>query len=162
MLVAVLFSVCFFVSLRCIQSMHAISTCVPLVDIVFCFFLMIRRPPRSTRTDTLFPYTTLFRSTILRVAYARRSSIASFRRSLRSSRRIFLRRRSEEHTSELQSLMRISYAVFCLKKKIKTKNPTNEQSHLNIQIANTLTPKYPRNLYDTSNHNNKQTHSYNQ
>src|SRR3546814_6258149 len=81
---------------------------------------MIRRPPRSTRTDTLFPYTTLFRS--------------PFGVLLRADRHIFARRhrhrardqarragdedgRSEEHTSELQSLMRISYAVFCLKKK---------------------------------------------
>src|SRR3546814_18835586 len=82
------------------------------------FFLMIRRPPRSTRTDTLFPYTTLFRSARLPdhglqpVAYGAR----------RSPRRVAdgPRRRSEEHTSELQSLMRISYAVFCLKKKIMT------------------------------------------
>src|SRR3546814_7355059 len=102
---------------------------------------MIRRPPRSTRTDTLFPYTTLFRSVRpppsdrapvahdaetfqsrspwRGVTNARRSafSVASddaarvhdFHRAIR---------RSEEHTSELQSLMRISYAVFCLKKKI--------------------------------------------
>src|SRR3546814_12934788 len=71
------------------------------------FFLMIRRPPRSTRTDTLFPYTTLFRSTpgpfhIMRMLQAAEA---------------FPMNRSEEHTSELQSLMRISYAVFCLKKK---------------------------------------------
>src|SRR3546814_5789807 len=71
---------------------------------------MIRRPPRSTRTDTLFPYTTLFRScpnvdaTRVRLAQAfQAAGIAPAR--------------SEEHTSELQSLMRISYAVFCLKKK---------------------------------------------
>src|SRR3546814_9195182 len=72
---------------------------------------MIRLPPRSTRTDTLFPYTTLFRST------ARHSRIALSATSLSYFRRICLRLRSEEHTSELQSLMRISYAVFCLKKK---------------------------------------------
>src|SRR3546814_5603100 len=97
---------------------------------------MIRRPPRSTRTDTLFPYTTLFRSIWPQVA---RRYMASFRRA-RSERRHFTppsfvvkpldKRpaelpplkldRSEEHTSELQSLMRISYAVFCLKKKKKT------------------------------------------
>src|SRR3546814_8938187 len=77
---------------------------------------MIRRPPRSTRTDTLFPYTTLFRS-------FRKSSSVSDRIGTRSdsvSRRMpapSARARSEEHTSELQSLMRISYAVFCLKKK---------------------------------------------
>src|SRR3546814_9709599 len=80
---------------------------------------MIRRPPRSTRTDTLFPYTTLFRS-IQNVKsickFPNRTSPARYRHftgSLTSSR-------SEEHTSELQSLMRISYAVFCLKKKIHT------------------------------------------
>src|SRR3546814_4221529 len=83
---------------------------------------MIRRPPRSTRTDTLCPYTTLFRS------------VPGLRRGAQQGRRPWRRRfppvraraaaetcsRSEEHTSELQSLMRISYAVFCLKKKIKT------------------------------------------
>src|SRR3546814_2908289 len=92
------------------------------------FFLMIRRPPRSTRTDTLFPYTTLFRS----LRDLNSSPISGM--SLSSGMRSIVRRssslssppianiRSEEHTSELQSLMRISYAVFCLKKKntIKT------------------------------------------
>src|SRR3546814_7111240 len=105
---------------------------------------MIRRPPRSTRTDTLFPYTTLFRSSrtampITRVWASdglRSLSIGRIRQhipkcwkpSFRSTARasaIWLEphipndtiRRSEEHTSELQSLMRISYAVFCLKKK---------------------------------------------
>src|SRR3546814_982222 len=72
------------------------------------FFLMIRRPPRSTRTDTLFPYTTLFRSLPCRHC----SHVRPGRRPCPCRRR-----RSEEHTSELQSLMRISYAVFCLKKK---------------------------------------------
>src|SRR3546814_2958183 len=94
---------------------------------------MIRRPPRSTRTDTLFPYTTLFRS---RRASCRRNQELSLQRaayhssrphrngahhphgSARHARSLQLaRQRSEEHTSELQSLMRISYAVFCLKKK---------------------------------------------
>src|SRR3546814_9414320 len=93
---------------------------------------MIRRPPRSTRTDTLFPYTTLFRSHIGQ--QCRRSARSQFRQD--GPRRLPPRRRgasdgrrplreggvgpdarSEEHTSELQSLMRISYAVFCLKKK---------------------------------------------
>src|SRR3546814_8640256 len=77
---------------------------------------MIRRPPRSTRTDTLFPYTTLFRSPARRLVrpwrQARAAGGADARGRLRSHRP-----RSEEHTSELQSLMRISYAVFCLKKK---------------------------------------------
>src|SRR3546814_2017102 len=75
---------------------------------------MIRRPPRSTRTDTLFPYTTLFRS----VWPKRCDCVRACSRDSRS--RTLLKwpvRRSEEHTSELQSLMRISYAVFCLKKK---------------------------------------------
>src|SRR3546814_1798165 len=82
---------------------------------------MIRRPPRSTRTDTLFPYTTLFRSRhggerLGRLPRRRAQGRFLDRRSHRSGG--FGRaRRSEEHTSELQSLMRISYAVFCLKKK---------------------------------------------
>src|SRR3546814_7677418 len=91
---------------------------------LFIFFLIIRRPPRSTRTDTLFPYTTLFRS---RPAHAF-PPLPGWQRSrdcgaCPSSRRPCANRagirpiRSEEHTSELQSLMRISYAVFCLKKK---------------------------------------------
>src|SRR3546814_1494115 len=78
----------------------------------FFFFLMIRRPPRSTRTDTLFPYTTLFRSCRRRRLYRR-----GLRRRARRSARDRGGGRSEEHTSELQSLMRISYAVFCLHKK---------------------------------------------
>src|SRR3546814_18872496 len=98
---------------------------------LFFFFLIIRRPPRSTRTDTLFPYTTLFRS-----GPERTSRSTKMRRSRDLSRRWLMARssrfhksaactiatsRSEEHTSELQSLMRISYAVFCLKKKTETK-----------------------------------------
>src|SRR3546814_8042142 len=80
------------------------------------FFLMIRRPPRSTRTDTLFPYTTLFRS--VRQAKALKAA-DHFCRGVTVRTRCS---RSEEHTSELQSLMRISYAVFCLKKKKKQYN----------------------------------------
>src|SRR3546814_19784182 len=90
----------------------------------FCFFfLMIRRPPRSTRTDTLFPYTTLFRSedggVVLWVGQDREELVQSAQlRDLDTRTRwSMMTRRSEEHTSELQSLMRISYAVFCLKKK---------------------------------------------
>src|SRR3546814_6801809 len=95
---------------------------------------MIRRPPRSTRTDTLFPYTTLFRSLADRFAVERdvgdrRVVIGEVH--LRAEAEVermlgidfdALRPRSEEHTSELQSLMRISYAVFCLKKKKQQKN----------------------------------------
>src|SRR3546814_13020730 len=100
---------------------------------ILLFFLSVRRPPRATRTDTLFPYTTLFRSS--RSAMLPRSPVGAARCGRRAWRgrrgrggnddRTFARRgnivgatgRSEEHTSELQSLMRISYAVFCLKKK---------------------------------------------
>src|SRR3546814_4773526 len=86
---------------------------------------MIRRPPRSTRTDTLFPYTTLFRSLPPgRPAGDRRNDergrpVAALGRRGGDRRGLHHRARSEEHTSELQSLMRISYAVFCLKKKNK-------------------------------------------
>src|SRR3546814_1362211 len=91
---------------------------------------MIRRPPRSTRTDTLFPYTTLFRSLPFWMAAISSASstlsqspcITNVDYGERFTKGIV---RSEEHTSELQSLMRISYAVFCLKKKNKT-TQTNE------------------------------------
>src|SRR3546814_1038927 len=99
---------------------------------------MIRRPPRSTRTDTLFPYTTLFRSIEGRWAYRQGMAQQIFAHNDDSHARwpgIFLRPgvhhgrlRSEEHTSELQSLMRISYAVFCLKKK------NNKQIHIHTHI----------------------------
>src|SRR3546814_4600468 len=96
---------------------------------------MIRRPPRSTRTDTLFPYTTLFRSSAQgRADRGGRGDRARGERGLRGVAREFRagagsgrgaafahHLRSEEHTSELQSLMRISYAVFCLKKTTLTK-----------------------------------------
>src|SRR3546814_10590697 len=103
------------------------------------FFLMIRRPPRSTRTDTLFPYTTLFRSCIVFEMFICLSPRACADRGLlllggfsfvpqgfdRDANPFA--QRSEEHTSELQSLMRISYAVFCLKKKKKNnKLPATE------------------------------------
>src|SRR3546814_4195932 len=96
---------------------------------------MIRRPPRSTRTDTLFPYTTLFRSqvAVAAAAAAKGLELGVARLAAERAARGFTGhvpllsrpgpprggRRSEEHTSELQSLMRISYAVFCLKKKKK-------------------------------------------
>src|SRR3546814_4959873 len=118
---------------------------------------MIRRPPRSTRTDTLFPYTTLFRSgvaTPILKYYARKENhdprvaeivgllerrligfnwmglfavfFSGLIMSLYSSQS-----RSEEHTSELQSLMRISYAVFCLKKKKQTKHKQSSNTENN-------------------------------
>src|SRR3546814_5521778 len=124
---------------------------------------MIRRPPRSTRTDTLFPYTTLFRSTATilatgpsmlsridcsgashgieeppalagaETASATKSAVEQSIARRAPCRRAWiidclLRGRSEEHTSELQSLMRISYAVFCLKKKKRTKKQTPHNS----------------------------------
>src|SRR3546814_10304417 len=103
------------------------------------FFLIIRRPPRSTRTYTLFPYTTLFRSWIPHPSVwgvvAEKdgrivgSNFLDERDPIRGIGPISVdpesQNRSEEHTSELQSLMRISYAVFCLKKK-KTKNNDNK------------------------------------
>src|SRR3546814_1953128 len=109
---------------------------------------MIRRPPRSTRTDTLFPYTTLFRSDAVHYAggpdgrkCACRAGGQSFHRTGQTGR--FQRRaggkggphRSEEHTSELQSLMRISYVVFCLKKNISPPHP------LSTSNSNTTTPR---------------------
>src|SRR3546814_10889425 len=125
--------------------------------VVSFFFVMIRRPPRSTRTDTLCPYTTLFRSHDdpdrgadrdadragrrgalgdlqhlfdpgPRRRCDRRGWHAGVRGEGRKPRRLLgLCRRSEEHTSELQSLMRISYAVFCLKKKTRTNKTPNKQ-----------------------------------
>src|SRR3546814_5499655 len=92
---------------------------------------MIRRPPRSTRTDTLFPYTTLFRShgaestgkSTLAPRLASRLGarvVPEYGRTYAEANGTEFDERSEEHTSELQSLMRISYAVFCLKKKKRT------------------------------------------
>src|SRR3546814_11536115 len=92
------------------------------------FFLMIRRPPRSTRTDTLFPYTTLFRS----VPWRSLGRSPPWSRLLRASYGGRSRARSEEHTSELQSLMRISYAVFCLKKKKTPSRKEPPSLHENI------------------------------
>src|SRR3546814_5961005 len=132
----------------------------------FFFSLMIRRPPRSTRTDTLFPYTTLFRSELgtqlapdqrqhrvvfglRQVAHAHQGRVDAATGGTHRHDRLLaapspgdhldlaaeavagVEHRSEEHTSELQSLMRISYAVFCLKKK-----KTNDiQTHARMYAA---------------------------
>src|SRR3546814_20202579 len=98
--------------------------CLSLLSLCMFFFLMIRLPPRSTRTDTLFPYTTLFRSDSCLGRASAKSARPQSRStsSMRASRAALPSLRSEEHTSELQSLMRISYAVFCLKKKTKNNN----------------------------------------
>src|SRR3546814_2263674 len=114
---------------------------------------MIRRPPRSTRTDTLFPYTTLFRSRGRhaprgggpigaegqpRQASPRPSSAATPEQPFSWSKQPFQppmsAGRSEEHTSELQSLMRISYAVFCLKKKTKINTERENIRHNKAQM----------------------------
>src|SRR5881409_4268156 len=87
-----------------------------IASLCLFFFLMLRRPPRSTRETTLFPYTTLFRSQILDLRIPLGQPQLETRDPLRS----------EEHTSELQSQSRISYAVFCLKKK---KKPNMQQYH---------------------------------
>src|SRR3546814_5171256 len=131
---------------------------VLLSPVVF-FFLMIRLPPRSTRTDTLFPYTTLFRSHV-RAEFAAATQMPENQNATglhprcqpsagpggnQSGRHLAggVGARSEEHTSELQSLMRNSYAVFCLKKK-KTHKTTDTQTvrqqHKTTQ-ANTRKPK---------------------
>src|SRR3546814_2878749 len=99
---------------------------------------MIRRPPRSTRTDTLFPYTTLFRSMDEPELKIIDVFICKLRKKLSGA---CDGERSEEHTSELQSLMRISYAVFCLKKK--------SERHL-AEIAHD---------YQLNNHNNHELDS---
>src|SRR3546814_2699702 len=111
---------------------------------------MIRRPPRSTRTDTLFPYTTLFRSKEVADLQARiqlesasmmndQLRVEALERARRAeaaahTAEAFADRRSEEHTSELQSLVRISYAVFCLKKK----HHTQEHIQRNLQNKPTI------------------------
>src|SRR3546814_6384330 len=112
---------------------------------------MIRRPPRSTRTDTLFPYTTLFRSSRDSGSHGRQDAQEPHPRSRGR------RRDRKSTTSELQSLMRISYAVFCLKKKkkpVQSYTNTKNLSHPNTDIpvthktqTNTNIPKH------TSKHN---------
>src|SRR3546814_6460337 len=122
---------------------------------------MIRRPPRSTRTDTLFPYTTLFLSLI---AFGRIASVSTLSSLIVPSGFIpagaptvapssMVASRSEEHTSELQSLMRISYAVFCLKKKKKNNNKKNTRMHRldnqHISISKTQAQKLKGNLMNS-------------
>src|SRR3546814_6195993 len=115
----------------------------------FVFLLRIRRPPRSTRTDTLFPYTTLFRSPMRASSRSTKCGPSGVHRMFPGwqspCRRMFFtvpaRWRSEEHTSELQSLMRNSYAVFCLKQQ---KTPQLDTLHninnLPINTQTQLTP----------------------
>src|SRR3546814_4205129 len=99
---------------------------------------MIRRPPRSTRTDTLFPYTTLFRSGWKLPDESESVAKWSSSKVRAENTGIDSWGRSEEHTSELQSLMRISYAVFCLKKKTPT-STTNPSQLTRVTASTQLT-----------------------
>src|SRR3546814_1797019 len=113
---------------------------------------MIRRPPRSTRTDTLFPYTTLFRSVDLvgtalcgfldevRIGEQRPRHRHHVGQPMPVLMMVAPAFRSEEHTSELQSLMRISYAVFCLKKKTKRRNTVTERRAIHEKKHHVNTP----------------------
>src|SRR3546814_8629230 len=114
---------------------HSVTHCSHIFFSSFFFFLMIRRPPRSTRTDTLFPYTTLFRSRLVDVV---RQGLQPRQHDEDDERRQ-LPHRSEEHTSELQSLMRISYAVFCLKKKKKKYDNYINNTKINKQKSKVKT-----------------------
>src|SRR3546814_9330089 len=128
----------------------------------YLFFLMIRGPPRATRTDTLFPYTTLFRSVRRRLCLGwlgrsgplmepgDSSDKQAAQPSIRSAALLGLCPRcgertlfsgvirSEEHTSELQSLMRISYAVFCLKKNKRYTSPRSHILYLLVHLSITF------------------------
>src|SRR3546814_3367222 len=110
---------------------------------------MLRRPPRSTRTDTLFPYTTLFRSEGIRLArdfvekqFVERGMVADMNvhwdlgkdGQSKPHAHVMLSMRSEEHTSDLQSLMRTSYAVFCLKKKKQTLHYQIVRTHIHTTV----------------------------
>src|SRR3546814_3594779 len=117
-----------------------------------CVFLIIRRPPSSTRTDTIFPYTTLFRSGSRAAKHCRRLFPAGpHRKKLqRQSGPVGhsprgAAPRSEEHTSELQSLMRISYAVFCLNKKKR-----RQQRLINLSTDIKLNPHIITQSYNTT------------
>src|SRR3546814_10692578 len=135
----------------CSETMLSHTFCIGAYLMIF--FLMIRRPPRSTRTDTLFPYTTLFRSG-LDLLHARPLVDLFLARLHALPQRVVddpeLRHllddqglgrvaarpaRSEEHTSELPSLMRISYAVFCLKKNMEK---TTMSTHTDQQCVTYL------------------------
>src|SRR3546814_4881630 len=126
-----------------------------LVCSLSIFFLMIRRPPRSTRTDTLFSYTTLFRSAGAVFTFGLKGGYEAGVNLVQSVDLFshLANIRSEEHTSELQSLMRISYAVFCLKNKTQQRDKAtasqrqsrrrNDHAHISVSqsriiINNTL------------------------
>src|SRR6056297_398787 len=96
---------------------------------------MLRRPPTSTRTDTLFPYTTLFRSNVL-ASKTRR--LILFTITAAGCHRSRFQVRSEEHTSELQSLRRISYDVFCLKKKKQQHGVDRDETGVDKDVPSLL------------------------
>src|SRR3546814_1975241 len=112
--------------------------------VMYFFFIMMRRPPTSTRTDTRYPNTTLFRSSApchrSPRGKAHRQRSPSSVRPTADREATWLRKRSEEHTSELPSLMRTSYAVFCLKKTIhrtehiRTTNPSS-RTYSNLEAT---------------------------
>src|SRR3546814_7797995 len=141
-----------FILSSCVWFVLELTSTALSVFMSILFFLMIRRPPRSTRTDTLFPYTTLFRSTVGVVDH--RAIEVPLRHQQAELGRLLVR--SEEHTSELQSLMRISYAVFCLKKKKnKNKSHTHSIEHKHTRIKQTQTtndqdPKSHEQIYTPS------------
>src|SRR3546814_6193345 len=124
------------------------------------FFLMIRRPPRSTRTDTLFPYTTLFRYPGPDLTVLDTEARDRLNRLVGQLDERAADIRSEEHTSELQSLMRISYAVFCLKKKNKQIKHIDNSSlykpakhkHTSHNTQNASIPSTSISTKPTSNH----------
>src|SRR3546814_9720912 len=120
---------------------------------------MIRRPPRTTLTDTLFPYTTLFRAPLAGVRVLEfaglgpapfcamllsdlGADVVMVDRKDRPAPAPDAGRRSEEHTSELQSLMRISYAVFCLKKTTTTEQTRARETNLQLHTSSTTCHEY--------------------
>src|SRR3546814_1492715 len=135
-------------------------TCIMLL--MSFFFFMIRRPPRSTRTDPLFPYSTLFRSALTSWIEPSRSRTVGAAGSGRGPAlmtlpcrvtRLTAPPRSEEHTSELQSLMRRSYAVFCLKKKHKHQRNTHDHQKTAAYYSH-----YDTDQMSSSNNNNEKRH----
>src|SRR3546814_4402765 len=122
-------------------------------EVMLFFFLMLRLPPRSTRTDTLFPYTTLFRSGAGgdRAEVPARDRADAAGRSDRGGGHADVpgpgeARRSEEHTSELQSLMLISYAVFCLKTKTNMMTHISQVNYLATLHEHVNTTYFPTSL----------------
>src|SRR3546814_6205775 len=147
--------------LTCVYVVYCSCRLSFLVMFIF-FFLMIRRPPRSTRTDTLFPYTTLFRSQLQQaiklLALSNLELEAYLAEALEGNPLLDTSSpdsdgglRSEEHTSELQSLMRISYAVFCLKKKTKkTYTHTSRKYTVDITQIHTDLQEYLKYKHTTT------------